>query len=201
MNLYLAGGGNLIFSGGANIIAIQQKCQKDGLPLLEYFGIPRNLDDEELEAVHVVTHIDPDTGTETQANFFKLQFMNKAIATNGFTDDILLQLPGFNNLVNMKYGLGPAAYFENLMNGTETIFEYGCKSPDDGIDPGFTEWDDEYDTDQYPNEAQYNEFTGKPVALKRITENNNCYFFGFPLSYMDKDDVKAAVQIILDEIQ
>ena len=203
LNLYLSGGGNLLFSGGANIVAIQQKCQKDGLPLLEYFGIPRELDDEELEAVHVVTHIDTN-GTETQANFFKLQFMVKATATNGFTDDILLRLPGFNGLVNTKYALGPVAYFDNLLNGTETIFEFGCKFPDpdgSGIDPNFLDWDDAYDTDQYPNEAQYDEFTGKAVAIKCITENNNCYFFGFPLSYMDKDNVKAAMQVIIDEIQ
>jgi len=204
LNLYLSGGGNLLFSGGANIVAIQQKCQKDGLPLLEYFGIPRELDDEELQAVHVVTHVNPESGAVTQANFFKLQFMVKATATNGFTDDILLQLPGFNNLVNMKYGLGPVAYFDNLLNGTETIFEFGCKFKDpdgNGLDPTFLDWDADYDTDQYPNEDQYNEFTGKAVAIKRITENNNCYFFGFPLSYMNKDDVKAAMQVILDEIQ
>ena len=203
LNLYLSGGGNLLFSGGANIIAIQQNCKNDGLPLLEYFGIPRELDDEELKAVLVVTHIDSN-GTETQANFFKLQFMVKATATNGFTNDILLQLPGFNGLVNSRYALGPLVYFENLFNGTETIFEFGCKFPEPdstGIDPTFLEWDDDYDTDQYPNEAQYNEFTGKAVAIKRITENNNCYFFGFPLSYMNSDDVKAAVQVILDEIQ
>ena len=204
LNLYLDSGGNLIFSGGANALVIQDRCQRECLPLLEkYFGIPLDTGAQG-NAVNVVTYVDPDTGDETIAHFIHLQFLVKATASNGFTNDVYLQFPSFNQHVNMNYGLGPVAYFEYLINGTEPIFNFGCKYPDsngNGIDPTFLIWDDEYDTDQYPNEAQYNEFNGKTVALRKITENNSCYFFGFPLSYMNAEQVKNTIIQILDEIE
>jgi len=201
LNLYLDSGGNLIFSGGANALTIQQRCQYYGISLLKkYFGIPLDTGGQG-NAVNLVTYVDPDTGEETIADFFHLQFLVKSTALNGFTDDVYLQFPSFNNLINMKYGLGPVAYFEYLLDETEPIFTYGCKTPYDGIDPTFLAWDDEDDTDQYPSEAQYNEFNGKTVGLRKITENNSCYFFGFPLSYMNAQQVKNTINQILDEIE
>jgi hypothetical protein len=39
------------------------------------------------------------------------------------------------------------------------------------------------------------------VGVKKVTANNKCYIFGFPLSFMDKDQAKTAVETVISEIQ
>ena len=46
---------------------------------------------------------------------------------------------------------------------------------------------------------QFDEFNGKTVALRKVTEDNSCYIFGFPLSFMEIADVKNMIDEILIE--
>jgi hypothetical protein len=196
-NLYLASGGNMIYSGGANIQGVQENCQKDGIPLLQkYFGIPL-----------VVDNGDTIVNTISNENFLSSSFFVKANAVDGFTNDIQLAYPNpITQLVNLKYGLNAVSYFtENYLDAfSETTFTLGCKEPNadgNGFDPTFTDWDDADDTDQYPSQAQFDELQGQTVGVKKVTANNSCYLFGFPLSFMDKDQAKTAVETIISEIQ
>ncbi len=186
LNLYLKGGGNIIFSSGSEMKNVQDYFINNGLSLFaEYFGIPA-----EEDIVNLVTFDD------SEGSFLKLQFFNKAIPENGTDETIYLQLPNFVDFVTSREGLGPVAYFEN--HTAETFYKFGCKEPETGT--SFEEWDDVDDFDQFPSQNQYNEFNGKPVAIRKITENNHCYIFGFPLSFMRVDDVKNIMNTILSEL-
>ncbi len=188
LNLYLELGGNLIFSCGNSILLSQDLCTEQEIPIFEkFFGLP--LEDNIFNTV---------TNIETEASFFDLQFFDKALAENSFENNINLELPSFHVWVTLKQGLGPVAYFENFTDDSEVIFRYGCKFPEIGTD--FEEWDDIDDNDQFPSESQYNEFNGKPVALKKIMENSCCYIFGFPLSFMNPDEVRNMMNSILTEL-
>jgi len=44
------------------------------------------------------------------------------------------------------------------------------------------------------------DFAGLPVALKRQTDNNTTYMFGFPLSFMVDEQVKAMMNVIIDDL-
>jgi hypothetical protein len=196
-NLYLASGGNMIFSGGANIQGVQENCRKDAVPLLEkYFGIPLNANDGDLIV-----------NTISNENFLSSAFFVQANAVDGFTNDIQLAYPNpITQLVNLRYGLNAVSYFtESYLDPlSEITFTLGCKQPDadgNGFDPTFTEWDDTDDTDQYPSQAQFEELQNQPVGVKKVTANNKCYIFGFPLSFMDKDQAKTAVETVISEIQ
>ncbi|RLC55937.1 MAG: hypothetical protein DRH89_06690, partial [Candidatus Cloacimonadota bacterium] len=84
---------------------------------------------------------------------------------------------------------GPVAYFDEEVCEAEVIYRYGCKDVDD---PG-----------QYlinPTQEQYDLYNGLSVALKKVTEDNSCYIFGFPLAYMEADQVKTMMTQILNEI-
>lgn len=199
-NLYFKLGGNMIFSGGANIQGVQENCQKDALPLLEeFFGIPLSVDNEDMLV-----------NTISNANYFTNPFFVRADAVDGFTNNIELAkdpnpiIPFIDDPIAL-YGLNAVAYFnpDHLNNFTEITFTLGCKEPDpdgNGFDPTFTEWDDVDDTDKHPSEVQFNEIQAQPVGLKKITDVNKCYIFGFPLSFMNEDHAKIAIDTILNEI-
>ncbi|RLC52391.1 MAG: hypothetical protein DRI23_02935 [Candidatus Cloacimonadota bacterium] len=179
MNLYLRGGGNMIFSGGKNIaIKVDIDCNNYGFPILEkYFGITQNEDD----AIQFVKKGDVD------ATFFDLSYFIGATARNSFTQNIDLQLPSFNALVNNVDGLGPVSYFDPdyLTEGTEIIYEFDCRPVGDGAGD--------------PTQYEYDYFTSMAVGLKKVTDTSKCYIFGFPLSYMEWEQVNTMMmQIILD---
>jgi hypothetical protein len=74
--------------------------------------------------------------------------------------------------------LGPVAYFDMDL------------IPDPNITPLYA---------MRTNEAG-EDFAGLPVALKRQTENNTTYMFGFPLSFMVDEQVKAMMNVIIDDL-
>ena len=201
INIYLNQGGNLVFSGGANLMKfVQRDCRNFNFPLLEkYFGIPLF----DTNAIDIVRF---EEFTPLEPPFLNLQFFIKALAENGFIENIDLQIPSFNPFVNYQpilqdtvNALGPVALFENYESATEEIFRFGCRQPEAGT--SFPQWDDIDDEDHYPSENQFNLYNGKSVALKKITEKNKCYIFGFPLAYMDPDDVRAMLNQIIAEIE
>ncbi len=189
MNLYLQQGGNIILSGGKNIaIKVQIDCINYGFPILEnYFGIPLD-----------INSIQYPTFEDYQATFFDLAFFDNAISNNVYADDINLLLPSFNFLVNNVEALGPVSYFNNIDPSCEVLYGFGCRVPEVGT--LFEEWDDVDDEDVFPSLNQFNMYNNKPIALRKITENNSCYIFGFPLSYMEVEDVNNMMLQILNEL-
>ncbi|RLC51801.1 MAG: hypothetical protein DRZ79_02205, partial [Candidatus Cloacimonadota bacterium] len=175
--LYLRGGGNLVISIGKQLRETIDIVEDNSNTLFdEFFGMHTSPDESLVKVV---------TKDGNEASFLNLAYFQKALASNGFSDDIDLQIPSFNSMVNYSNvvgdsvkALGPVAYFEEslLGEGTEVIYRFGCKeSGDSPLDPSM---------------AEYEMYNGQPVAISKITENNNCYLFGFPLSYMEVDDVK-----------
>lgn len=181
LKIYLLHGGNLILSSGASLQTIYELCNTWGVPILEdYFGIPAN--DNAVDRVSSEYLVNP--------------FFIKAVAEGSF-NDIDLLLPSFNPTITNPNapilsvnGLGPVAYFNNY--NSEVIFSYGCK--DVAEDPPGCPFHIN------PTQEEYDEYNGLPVALKNITDNNSCYIFGFPLSYMDRDQVKTMMTQILNDL-
>ena len=187
LNLYLKKGGNLLFSSGSILKITQEQLIENEIPILEdYFGLP---------LAENVINIPMNENSE--ANFLRLNFFITAVSEMETYSDINLELPSFVNLVTSKEGLGPVAFFDNF--DAEILFSFGSKEPETGTN--FENWDDQNDVDQYPSLDQFIEFNGKTVALRKVTENNNCYIFGFPLSFMEIEDVKNMIENILSELE
>ncbi|MCK4979714.1 MAG: hypothetical protein KAS62_04920, partial [Candidatus Delongbacteria bacterium] len=176
LKIYMLQGGNIVLSGGSNLKIMNQKCTDNGFNILEeYFGIPMNNED----AIGTVPSSVP---------FLFNQFFIEAIGLGSFSDIDLL-LPSFNNAVNLGNGLQPVAYFNDVDTyyESEVIFTYGCRDVDEN--------------DPYaPTQEEYDQFNELPVALKKVTEDNSCYIFGFPLAYMEPDQVKSMMTQILNEL-
>jgi len=108
----------------------------------------------------------------------------KALGQMGY-NDVNLQLPSFNSAVNSRQGLSSVTFF-NLFNA-DVIYRFGSKTVgQDNFSP--------------PTEADYNLYHNKPVGLRKINPNNRCYIFGFPLSFMDKNEAKTMMDRVLTEL-
>ena len=84
----------------------------------------------------------------------------------------------FHPVVSVVGGLGPVAYFD-----FDLIWDQNVKPI--------------YRMETTPaGEA----FAGKPVAVRRKTTENTTYLFGFPLSYMDQDQARSLIDVILDDL-
>jgi hypothetical protein len=95
-----------------------------------------------------------------------------------------LNLPGidlnlqFHPILPSQGGLGPVAYFNfDLIDDPNVETIYTMRTTEAGA-----------------------AYEGEPVAIRRITDNNKTYMFGFPLSYMDQDQVKGMLNLIIDDI-
>ncbi|MDP8202844.1 MAG: hypothetical protein P9M11_11995 [Candidatus Tenebribacter burtonii] len=180
--IYLLQGGNLILSGGMNIEYVFGKCFDNGFNIFEdYFGIPMDNND----AIGRVS-----------TSFTENPFFIKAIAEDGY-NDIDLLLPSFDPAITNPMapilsveGLGPIAYFND--HEADVIYSYGCKEV--GEDPPGCPYH------IIPTQEEYDEFNGLSIALKYETIDNSCYVFGFPLAYMEPDQVKSMMTQILNDL-
>lgn len=183
--IYLLQGGNLILSGGDNLKTINFKLTENGFDILyDYFGIP--MTDDAIGRISSSYSVNP--------------FFIKAVS-EGVYNDIDLLLPSFNTTITNPNapvlsvdGLGPVAYFNEEEDGfdAEIIYSYGSKEVSEDP-PG-----NPYHIN--PNQEEYDLYNGLPIALKKVTENNSCYIFGFPLTYMEPDQVKTMMTQILTEL-
>ncbi|MCD4819703.1 MAG: hypothetical protein K8S23_13535 [Candidatus Cloacimonetes bacterium] len=181
LNLYKESGGNLIFSGGKNLVQVQENCVSRGFTFLEdFFGVPL-LSQEAISFVG--------------ATFIEKPYFIRVDPQNGFTITMDLRLPVLDwqpLFINSRAGLGPISYFNSWMSNAEVIYTYGCKIP--GAD-NFS-----------PTQEEYDALNGVPVALKKVIDINGTegyninYLFGFPLTYMKTEHAKAALNEILTEL-
>lgn len=186
LKIYLLQGGNLIVSSGSKVKIVNQKCAENAFNIFEeYFGIPMDNSD-------IISWV----STSYTVN----PFFVTAIAENGY-NDLDLMLPSFNNSISNPIpqldpilsvnGLGPVAFF-NDGHDAEVIFSYGSKPVADDP-PGH----------QYhinPTQAEYDQYNGVSIGLRRVTEDNSCFIFGFPFAYMNAEDVKTMLNQILNEL-
>ncbi len=108
----------------------------------------------------------------------------KALGQMGYSD-INLQLPSFNTAVTSRQGLSSVTFF-NLINA-DVIYRFGSKTVgQDNFSP--------------PTQADFDLYNNKPVGLRKVNPNNRCYIFGFPLSFMDKDQAKTMMNRVLSEL-
>ena len=191
INLYLKGGGNLVFSIGANLkIKVLVGVREQSFPILDrYFGI----DSSDLESILI---LEKDGTTALEPPFFNLPYFIKAIPDNGFTEEIDLMIPSFHPFVNEHpilhievNAIGPVAYFDEskLDDNTTVIYRFGCVSAGDGI--------------LDPSNFEYNTYNEQPMGLKRQVGESKCYIFSFPLSYMEPAQVKDLLNQIIEEIE
>ncbi len=191
INLYLKGGGNLVFSIGANLQTnVLRDVRNWAFPVLDrYFGV----DSSDEESILI---LEKDGVTALNPPFFNLPYFIKAIPDNGFTEEIDLMIPSFHPFVNIHpvlqievNAMGPVAYFDEskLDENTTVIYRFGCISAGDGpLDPA---------------NYEYNTYNEQPVGLKRQVGESKCYVFSFPLSYMEPVQVKEMLNQIIDEIE
>jgi len=182
LKIYLSQGGNIILSSGSKLKLVNQKLSENSFSILDdYFGIPMSNED----AVDFVS-----------TSFTNNPFFIQAIAEDDYNDLDLL-LPSFNTIITNIVvpfmsvgGLGPVAYFTD--HNAEVIYSYGCKEagPDTTGCPFHI----------IPTQEEYDEFYGLPVALKKVTEDNSCIIFGFPLAYMEPDQIKTMMTQILNDL-
>nr|HPR17271.1 hypothetical protein [Candidatus Cloacimonadota bacterium] len=182
LDIYFQGGGNLIISGCANLSAMRSGLQNNGSSFLQkYFGIDYMEDDAIVAFKGAMMPFNP--------SYFK-----KAVAHNSSYSDITLDPDGFYSQITLpnfdSTALGPISYFplDNLSINTEVLFTFGCKDPGDGL----------YD----PSNQEYTFYSQQPVAIKSVNSNNNkCFMFGFPLSYMDEEAVSDMLMQIINDIE
>jgi hypothetical protein len=182
LKIYLLQGGNLILIGGATLKTLQIECIDKAFPILDdYFGIPMN-NSEAIDYVSFDYKINP---------FFI------GATSQGSYNDLDLQLPSFNTTITNIVvpflsvdGLGPVAFFVDY--DADVIYRYKCK--DVGEDPPGCPFH------IVPTQEEFDMYNDLPVALKKVNSNNVCYIFGFPLSYMDPDQVKTMMTQILNEL-
>jgi hypothetical protein len=185
LKIYLLQGGNLIISSGSTLKIIHQRCSENAFNILEeYFGIQMS---------------DTDAIGRASTSYTSNPFFIKAVAEDGYNDFDLL-LPSFNTTITNPQapilnvnGLGPVAYFNDGCEA-EVIYRYGCKEVGEdppGLPPTWH---------IVPTQEEYDEFNGLPVALKKVSDNNSCFIFGFPLSYMEPDQVKTMMTQLLNDL-
>ncbi len=184
--IFLLQGGNLILSSGSNLKTVHQRCSELAFDIFDdYFGISMSLDNPN-------TFTNEDAISFISTNYSVNPFFIQAVAEDGY-NDIDLLLPSFNSVITNPNpnspimslnGLGPVAYFNNYES--DVFLTYGCRN----VGKRFYQ----------PTQELFEEYNGKPVALKKVTENNSCYIFGIPLAYMEPDQVKTMMTQILNEI-
>ena len=101
---------------------------------------------------------------------------------NGLCDMYLELETPFSSQLLIRMGYGAVMYF-NPVAGMNFLYALGCKPVDSPTYP--------------PTQQQYDLYSSKYVAYKHSFANSSVVVFGFPLSYMEIDDVTMAIHTIL----
>ncbi len=175
LRIYLKNDGNLIVSGGANISTTADAMYKTNeLAFAQYFGLPTPTISPNPSKIKLLTN--------SMANF---PYFIGANGESPFQNVALDTETSPSNIVNNKKGLGTVTYFdesENSINGL-VIYRFKCKPTSSQISP--------------PDAAMFNELDNKPIGIMKQNGNGNAYMFGFPLSYLVDDDLKALINEIV----
>ncbi len=182
--LYMMSGGNILFSGGANIdSAIRNSFTEEKTFFERIFGFTNSLE----------APIDLYTASVTTNAAANPYFIGAQISSS-YMQDTTVNLEvdediAFSTYVDRFAGIGPVTYFP-IAEGTEnSIAMYNCKSV--------------YDDNRPPTPDEYEQYNLQTVAFKtNVTAGGQAYMFGFPLSYMesqiDTNDDEDIVELEFD---
>lgn len=185
--LYLHTGGNLLMSGTHLMSTMfNSMVSATQLTFVQRIGL---LDPNMLLHLQNAGESLSSSGIQTNT------FLQKALGQLGFgniyvqyqdPDDLTnYPEPGFQSVVNSRRGLSAASFFR-FTNG-EVIYKLGCKPTTYAVSP--------------PTQAQYTQFNEQPIAVRRQDPNGGkTYLFGFPLSYMEPNSLKAMMDKVLTEV-
>lgn len=176
VNIYLRGGGNMLLSGGSNINAMRRAAESQSFvnPTLHlFFGLTYRSE--------VVTRSLSNSMVGPAAK----QYFIGAKPAAGFTPrfkEVNLDFthPFLAALGDRVRGLAPITLFsddsDDYADAYTSVF-YRMKV----VEPA--------DPDNEDLVEDINKHRDAPVAIRRKSPNNSTYVFGFPLSYIDRDEV------------
>lgn len=170
LDIFLNSGGNLIISSSDRIL--QEISDIINSPMQVF--LENNLGISDITALHALSELG------MRGYFF--------IGASSLEDypDLSLELDDpFNPMVGSRQGLNAALYFDETLP-MDFTYDFICK---------------EVGEDNFsPTQEEYDLLSQKKVAYKHQFQGSNVYFFGFPLSYMQKQSVKLMMDEIFSEI-
>ena len=182
LKLYLNSGGNILISAAGNLKSINDEMiNRNRNMFRNYFGI--NFVSNSLVFLQQSPpkpYFIGATPTNEIASLSNLPVLN-------------LNLEESHNLIlTQRQGLSDLAYFSDNYATPEdylTKVIYRAKIKD--IDP----------TNNYAptTEEIYNQFNEVPLAIGKITPQNKCYAFGFPLSFMNRSELTLMFNELLND--
>lgn len=186
LELYLQGGGNLILTGCSNIAfkALPGIISSNSSLFSRYFGIDTSEDD-------AIQYLNTQPNGNIKFYFEKAvsnltPYEDIAITTDGFYSQITLPPSIFNPAALGAISYFPEEYLD--LSSVEVLYKFGCVAPDD--DP------------TSPTNAEYDYYSQQPVAIKNTASNGSkCYLIGFPLSYMNAEDVSKMLENVINDIE
>jgi len=178
INLYMrgdkgAGGGNMIVSAGQNLKYMHEFYISGtfALPLTRHPNVA-------LQRYFGLPYYGKDCINRSSTSYTTNAFFLGAKPANNNYPEVNLNLD-FHPVVKARGGLGAIGYFdEGKLSNTVTSVIYRMKTTEQGTE----------------------EFGGKAVAIRTKTSKNTTFVFGFPLSYMDKDEAKTMMKQIMSEL-
>ncbi len=210
--LYLYSGGNMVISGGANISGVAQSYAIAKLRTLsQYFGITYSTTSTGIISNSLIVNPFMVKANLPQVNAIPgYNELNIALDLNPanpnpdpyITPDFTFFDPNELNMVstvNSRKGLGPVSYFIFIEPGTDVLYKYGCKPTSEAVTPGTSPYF--FPTVTFHSQNNNN----RNIALRKISQTQNvitnkCYIFGFPLSYIKKNEAKGLMTKILSEL-
>lgn len=175
LNIYMRGGGNMLISGGSNINAMKrlaESAQYVNRFFHSYFGLTYR--DTEVAKALSSSMVGP-----AARQYFIGAVPDEDLPINPGDIDIEWEHPFLAALGDRISGLAPVTYFdENRLADNYTVPLYRMTATEEGQD-----------------------YNGVTVALRRVTANNSAYIFGFPLSYMQREQVTDMLNEIIGELR
>ncbi|NLK49676.1 MAG: DUF748 domain-containing protein [Candidatus Cloacimonetes bacterium] len=133
-----------------------------------------------------------DNVQELSNSLIQRAYLQKAVGDNGYPDARVAfgdDNPSINALVNLHNGLSAISMFKNDLGsrpGNSFIYKLGSKPVGYHMSP--------------PTQEEYDLYNNRPIGLRHTNAHSKTWLFGFPLSYLVRDDAKALMNKILSEI-
>jgi len=170
-------GGNLVISGGKNLVIVDLGNQGYFCP-----GFSNKMGFNLFDELKIYSEDFTAPATTSDKTYFEY-----ARSNNANYPDLYVNLSANLLLPNMQ-GMGPISYIEpEALVDSEPILYFGCREIGDG--PGD------------PSLAEKEYWESKVVGNKKVTNGSKVFTFTFPLTLMKADEVKSLFDSIREDIQ
>ncbi|MCD4820048.1 MAG: hypothetical protein K8S23_15295 [Candidatus Cloacimonetes bacterium] len=176
LKIYTDLSGNLILSGGKNI---QKSFYYDYLVSYNFPQDFWNIDNSSGQAAEYL-------GT----NWLDKPYFIGANSENENFPDIEVRLPVLDwqpPYIDLRAGFSLISFFKEEFISSEIIYRMNCKPV------GFDDFS--------PTQEEFDYYNEQPMAIKKDFGDHKCYLFGFPLAYMETEQVQEILTQIISEIQ